>query len=101
MAKLRLPRALQSAVALCRGMARAGRRPDHAAGPRSAASLRRRGARGGIGRALETRRGLAGNCLVALALFLGFASAQAQVVSTRIWPSKEYTRVTLESKTEI
>ncbi|HXR58996.1 MAG TPA: N-acetylmuramoyl-L-alanine amidase, partial [Burkholderiales bacterium] len=27
--------------------------------------------------------------------------AQAQVLSTRIWPAKDYTRVTLESKTEI
>jgi len=44
---------------------------------------------------------MAGNCLVALALFLGAAGAQAQIVSTRIWPAKEYTRVTLESKSEI
>ena len=34
--------------------------------------------------------------LAALAL-----AAQAQIVSTRIWPAKDYTRVTLESKTEI
>jgi N-acetylmuramoyl-L-alanine amidase len=36
-----------------------------------------------------------------LALFFGVAGAQAQVVSTRIWPAKDYTRVTLETKTEI
>ena len=35
-----------------------------------------------------------------LALWLA-APAQAQVLSTRIWPAKDYTRVTLESKSEI
>jgi len=44
---------------------------------------------------------MAGCGLAALALFLGLASAQAQVVSTRIWPAKDYTRVTLETKAEI
>jgi len=44
---------------------------------------------------------MAGRCLVALALFLGAACAEAQIVSTRIWPAKDYTRVTLESKSEI
>ena len=39
--------------------------------------------------------------LVALALVLGAPLAQAQIVSTRIWPAKDYTRVTLESKSEI
>ncbi len=40
----------------------------------------------------------------ALAVFLlgaGTAFAQAQITSTRIWPARDYTRVTLESKTEI
>ena len=40
-------------------------------------------------------------CLVALALFLGAPRAEAQIVSTRIWPAKDYTRVTLESNAEI
>ncbi len=44
---------------------------------------------------------MAGRGLVALALFLGLAGAQAQVVSTRIWPAKEYTRVTVETKSEV
>jgi N-acetylmuramoyl-L-alanine amidase len=52
---------------------------------------------------------VARNCLVALALFLGascaqaqaVANAQAQVVSTRIWPARDYTRVTLETKAEV
>jgi len=34
-----------------------------------------------------------------LALFLG--TAEAQVVSTRIWPARDYTRLTLESQEEI
>ena len=40
----------------------------------------------------------------ALAIFLlgaGTALAQAQITSTRIWPARDYTRVTLESKTAI
>ena len=44
---------------------------------------------------------MARDCVVALALFAGVAGAQAQVVSTRIWPAKDYTRVTLETKAEI
>ena len=44
---------------------------------------------------------MARDCVVALALFLGLASAQAQIVSTRIWPAKDYTRVTLETKVEV
>ncbi|HEV7476360.1 MAG TPA: N-acetylmuramoyl-L-alanine amidase, partial [Burkholderiales bacterium] len=42
--------------------------------------------------------------LVLAALFLGFAgvgAAQAQVLSTRIWPARDYTRLTIESKDEI
>ncbi len=39
--------------------------------------------------------------LVALALLLGASAAAAQVESTRIWPAKDYTRVTLESKGEL
>lgn len=38
--------------------------------------------------------------LGALALVLA-AAAQAQVVSSRIWPARDYTRVTLESKSEL
>jgi N-acetylmuramoyl-L-alanine amidase len=42
--------------------------------------------------------------VVLAALFLGFAgagAAQAQVLSTRIWPARDYTRLTIESKDEI
>jgi len=52
-------------------------------------------------RAFPRGRGLARRGLVALALFVGAVTAQAQIVSTRIWPAKDYTRVTLESKAQI
>ncbi|MGQ0512407.1 MAG: N-acetylmuramoyl-L-alanine amidase [Betaproteobacteria bacterium] len=46
---------------------------------------------------------MARGCLVALALVVGTgeALAQAQITSTRIWPARDYTRVTLESNTEL
>jgi N-acetylmuramoyl-L-alanine amidase len=44
---------------------------------------------------------LAGRWLGALALGLVATVAQAQVVSTRIWPARDYTRVTVETKTEL
>jgi len=46
---------------------------------------------------------LARACALGLALLLvaGEALAQAQIVSTRIWPARDYTRVTLESNTEL
>jgi N-acetylmuramoyl-L-alanine amidase len=46
-------------------------------------------------------RRLARLFVIALALALGPLAAQGQIVSTRIWPAKVYTRVTLESKAEI
>jgi N-acetylmuramoyl-L-alanine amidase len=46
---------------------------------------------------------LARRGLVALALVLGAAEAlaQAQITSARIWPARDYTRVTLESPVEL
>ncbi|MDA0275376.1 MAG: N-acetylmuramoyl-L-alanine amidase [Proteobacteria bacterium] len=38
---------------------------------------------------------------MALVLGAGEALAQAQITSTRIWPARDYTRVTLESNTEL
>lgn len=35
---------------------------------------------------------------LALALFLGSVAAEAQVFATRIWPARDYTRVTFESR---
>ena len=45
------------------------------------------------------RRSLA--CLGLGALFFFLSAAQAQVVSTRIWPARDYTRVTFESKSKL
>src|SRR5436190_5047739 len=73
-----------------------------AAKPRSGAQaeLRRRSAPGDDRGALRRRRSLA--CLAAglAGLFL-LGSAQAQVVSSRIWPARDYTRLTLESQAEV
>ena len=101
MAELRLPGILQSGIALHRRMARAGRGPACSPGPRDSSALPRGGPHRKLGGALGGGRVLAGGGLVALALFLGAACAQAQIVSTRIWPAKDYTRVTLESKSEL
>ena len=96
-----VPRALQSRLALRRGMAGKGCGPARAAGPRDPSALRRAITRCDTHLAFSAGRSLAGRGLVALALFLGLAGAQAQVVSTRIWPAKEYTRVTVETKSEV
>src|SRR6185503_9615791 len=101
MVELRLPRALQSGIAVRCGMAGAGGRPSCTAGPRYPAAVRGSGAQRRADRAFGTGRNLARGCLVALALLLGAASAQAQVISTRIWPAKHHTRVTLETTSEI
>src|SRR5580765_4257166 len=101
MAELRLPRLLQSAVALHRRMAGARGRSARGTRPGNSPSVSGRSAQGDAGRALGGGRILARLYLVALALVLGAPLAQAQIVSTRIWPAKDYTRVTLESKTEI
>jgi N-acetylmuramoyl-L-alanine amidase len=86
-------------------MAGAGRRPDCQAGSRHSSRIPGRSGTGntprGAARVLPGRRSLARFGLVALALFLGATAAQGQIVSTRIWPAKDYTRVTLETTTEI
>ena len=110
MAELRVPRALQSGIVLYRRMARAGSGRECDAGPRDPSDLQRRGTRCVDERAFAAGRSLARGSLVALALFFlsapcaqaqVVANAQAQIVSARIWPARDYTRVTLESKTEI
>ena len=39
--------------------------------------------------------------VLGLVLFLFLGAVHAQVVSTRIWPARDYTRVTIESKSEL
>src|SRR5262245_236037 len=87
---------LQPAGAVRRRMAGAGAGPAGATGSRDRAALR-----GGVQarpaeRAQRLWRGLA---LVAALLVL--TDARAQIVSSRIWPARDYTRLTLESKSAI
>jgi N-acetylmuramoyl-L-alanine amidase len=60
------------------------------------------GARGPIGAGARAKRGRGGLAAVlALALCLFVGALEAQVVSTRIWPARDYTRVTIESRNEL
>ena len=76
-------------------MAREGRRPARAAGPAHPAGFRWRCAQREPGSALGRWRSLA------LLAALSVSAVEAQVLSTRIWPAPEYTRLTFESKEEI
>src|SRR5678816_2026696 len=96
MGELGLSRALQSRHALRRRVAGARGRPAGATGSVPEIDLSGQRPRGGARFELATGRVLAAIGLAALAL-----AAKAQIVSTRIWPAKDYTRVTLESKAEI
>src|SRR5690349_17445462 len=101
MAELRLSRAFQWRDALRRRMAGARGRFVAARRPGNSAELCGAGTLGRARLALAARRSLAAIGPAALALCLVAPAAEAQVLSTRIWPAKDYTRVTLESKTEI
>src|SRR5258707_15132474 len=95
MAEFGFPRLLQPGIALCRGMAGAGGRLSLPARPGPASRVRRRGPAGRLAGALARGRGLA---LLGAAALLFVAQAQAQVLSSRIWPARDYTRLTIESK---
>src|SRR4051812_35834319 len=95
MAERRVPGLLQSGVRLHRRMARACRRAIAGARSCFAAGIRRAGA------PRHTRRAYAGRLGLAVAAFLFLGSAQAQLLSARMWPAREYTRLTLESKEEL
>src|SRR5712664_68319 len=97
MAELGLPRLLQRAVALRRRVAGAGRGPSRAAGSRSAPGVRCRIA----GKAGSFRGALAGWGILVVGLIVSLGSAHAQVLSSRIWPARDYTRLTLESQAEV
>src|SRR5688572_10687355 len=90
MARLGLPGILQRGLALRGRVAGAGRRAAAASGFGGEAGIRPYGKKGH-----PFGRGLA--FLVALLLV---ATAQAQVVSSRIWPARDYTRLTLETRSE-
>src|SRR5438132_290133 len=99
MVELRPARVLHTGCGLHRGMAGARRLLTSLTRPGVAAGLRGRGAPSELGSTLRGRRGLA--CLAAGLACLFLASAEAQVLSSRIWPARDYTRLTLESKAEV
>src|SRR5438309_9880572 len=96
MVELGLSRILQRRLGLPGRMAGAGRDPARPAGSRFGLGICRRRAPGDIAVALAHWRRLA---VVVLVAFL--APAEAQVLSSRIWPARDYTRLTLESRDEI
>src|SRR6266850_542396 len=96
MVELGLSRILQPRLGVPGRMAGAGRDPARPARPRSGPGICRRRAPGDIAIALAHWRALA---VVLLVSFI--APAEAQVLSSRIWPARDYTRLTLESKSEI
>jgi N-acetylmuramoyl-L-alanine amidase len=75
-------------------MAGKSRRPAIAAGPAYLPGVRGRGAARTAGSTLASWALLAG-------LLAFHVAAEAQVLSSRIWPARDYTRLTLESKEEI
>ena len=80
-------------------MAGASRRSAAITGSGSDAALRRHSAPRAIAGALRSGRRLA--CLLAASAGFVLAPAQAQVVASRIWPARDYTRLTLESQAEL
>src|SRR6266404_3538918 len=99
MAELGTARVLPPRRRLHRRMAGARRRPLAAARPGGASQLRRHGTARRTSLALRGRRWLA-RVAAASALFF-LASANAQVTASRIWPARDYTRLTLEAKDEV
>src|SRR6266850_3983700 len=99
MDELRPARILRSRCGLHRGMARAcGRSAAGRFG--DSARLRERSPASEDRGAFRRGRSLA--CLAAgVAALLLATAAAAQVVASRIWPARDYTRLTLESKGEI
>jgi N-acetylmuramoyl-L-alanine amidase len=95
MAELGLPGALQPGLGLRGRVAGKGGGPAISAGPAYQAGIRGGRAARALGSSLASGRGLA----FVLAFFLG--TAEAQVLATRIWPARDYTRLTLESKEKI
>src|SRR3990170_2376104 len=95
MAEFRLPGALQPGVGLRRRMAGEGGGPACPAGCAYQARVRGRGAARGAGSLLRRWTSLA----LLLAFYLG--ASEAQVLSSRIWPARDYTRLTLESREAI
>src|SRR6202035_1694388 len=96
MVELGLPRILQRRLGLPGRMAGAGRALARPARSRLGPGICRRRAPGNIAIALAHWR-----CLAVVLLVSFIAPAEAQVLSSRIWPAHDYTRLTLESRDEI
>src|SRR5256886_2802391 len=100
MVELRAARILPTRRGLHRRMARACGRAFGAARSGNRPCLQRGSAGGQDRSALRRRRSLAviaaGLACLALA-----SAADAQVVASRIWPARDYTRLTIESKAEL
>jgi N-acetylmuramoyl-L-alanine amidase len=92
MVEFGLPGALQPGLALRGGVAGKGRGPAVSCGPANQARFRWASAARALGSPLRF--------WPILAVFLA-ASVEAQVQSTRIWPARDYTRLTLESKDKL
>src|SRR5688572_16647506 len=92
----RLSRVLQRTIPVRCGVAGTGRGRAYAARPRCAARIPGRIAPRAAGGAHRSW------CSLALlsALFL-LGTAEAQVLSGRIWPARDYTRLTLESSSAL
>src|SRR4051812_5332003 len=107
MGELGFPGALQPGVFVHRRVAGNGRGPAAPAGPAYQAGTHPQRAPRRLHHALACRTRVAQNCvgfLVAVVAAFSLsapAAAADQIVSTRIWPAKDYTRVTLESRNEI
>src|SRR4051794_2929855 len=95
MAEFWLPRLLQCRLGLHRRVAGARRGSSRAPGPRGEPRLRGERSLGQRARRIAGRAGLAVLALAAV------GAAQAQVLSSRIWPAPDYTRLTIESKSEL
>src|SRR6478736_5920986 len=99
MDELRSAGILQPRCGLHRGVARARGRSAAGRSGRST-DLRQRGAASEDRSAFRRGRSLA--CLAAgVAALLLATAAEAQIVASRIWPARDYTRLTIESKSEI
>src|SRR4051812_21152790 len=96
MAELRPARVLSTGRLLHRGMAGEGRRIAAATGSKSFTQIRGRLAPRLDRIALAGWRGVA----FLFAVFLA-VPAQAQVTATRMWPARDYTRLTIESKAPV
>ncbi len=110
MAELRLPGLLQLGIGVHRRMAGACRGVARAARRRPAARVRPARPHGDAARAHARRPRLARRCAEALVagvvalILLQFAQpavAGEDIIAARLWPSPEYTRLTLETRREV